>query len=97
MVGDESRGVGCSWKTISLTKHVCVFASGPLKKRNGARAAAPPGFNSAWWQKPAVPLLFMRLADVSTRVRICQWNPKYGCKSTVTTRFALIALVAWQY
>ena len=26
-----------------------------------------------------------------------QWNPKYGCKGTVTTRFALIALVAWQY
>ena len=23
--------------------------------------------------------------------------PKYGCKGTVTTRFALIALVAWQY
>ena len=32
--------------------------------------------------------------------RVCghpQWNPKYGCKGTVTTRFALIALVAWQY
>ena len=26
-----------------------------------------------------------------------QWNPKYGWKGTVTTRFALIALVAWQY
>ena len=26
-----------------------------------------------------------------------QWNPKYGCQRTVTTRFALIALVAWQY
>ena len=26
-----------------------------------------------------------------------QWNPKYGCWGTVTTRFALIALVAWQY
>ena len=26
-----------------------------------------------------------------------QWNPKYGCKGTVTTRFALIARVAWQY
>ena len=26
-----------------------------------------------------------------------QWNPKYGCQGTVTTRFALIALVAWQY
>ena len=26
-----------------------------------------------------------------------QWNPKYGCKGTVTTRFALRALVAWQY
>ena len=25
----------------------------------------------------------------------CQWNPKYGCKGTVSTRFALIALVAW--
>ena len=23
-----------------------------------------------------------------------QWNPKYGCKGTVTTRFALIALAA---
>ena len=28
---------------------------------------------------------------------LIQWNPKYGCKGTVTTRFALIALVAWQY
>ena len=28
---------------------------------------------------------------------VFQWNPKYGCKGTVTTRFALIALVAWQY
>ena len=26
-----------------------------------------------------------------------QWNPKYGCKGTVSTLFALIALVAWQY
>ena len=26
-----------------------------------------------------------------------QWNPKYGCTGTVTTRFALIALVAWHY
>ena len=26
-----------------------------------------------------------------------QWNPKYGCKGTVTTCFALIVLVAWQY
>ena len=26
-----------------------------------------------------------------------KWNCKYGCKGTVTTRFALIALVAWQY
>ena len=26
-----------------------------------------------------------------------QWNPKYGCKGTVTTCFALIALVAWQH
>ena len=26
-----------------------------------------------------------------------QWNPKYGGKGTVTTRSALIALVAWQY
>ena len=25
------------------------------------------------------------------------WNPKYGCRNTVTTCFALIALVAWQY
>ena len=30
-------------------------------------------------------------------IYINQWNPKYGCKGTVTTRFALIALVAWQY
>ena len=28
---------------------------------------------------------------------VVQWNPNYGCKGTVTTRFALIALVAWQY
>ena len=28
---------------------------------------------------------------------VIQWNPKYGCKGTVTTRFALIALVAWKY
>ena len=28
---------------------------------------------------------------------IYQWNPKYGGKGTVTARFALIALVAWQY
>ena len=27
--------------------------------------------------------------------KLPQWNPKYGCKGTVTTRFALIALVAW--
>ena len=27
-----------------------------------------------------------------------QWNPpKYDCQGTVTTRFALIALIAWQY
>ena len=26
-----------------------------------------------------------------------QWNPKCGCKGTITTRFALIALVAWQH
>ena len=26
-----------------------------------------------------------------------QWNSKYGCKGTVATRFALIALIAWQY
>ena len=26
-----------------------------------------------------------------------QWNPKYGCTGTVTTHFALIALVAWKY
>ena len=25
-----------------------------------------------------------------------QWNPKYGCRGTVRTRFALIALVAWK-
>ena len=31
------------------------------------------------------------------RAASSQWNPKYGCKGTVTTRFALIALVAWQY
>ena len=29
--------------------------------------------------------------------RGAQWNPKYGCKGTVTTRFALTALVAWKY
>ena len=28
---------------------------------------------------------------------VIQWNPKYGCRGTVTTCFALIALVAWQY
>ena len=40
-------------------------------------------------------------ADKTPRCRLSgvlnQWNPKYGCKGTVTTRFALIALVAWQY
>ena len=25
-----------------------------------------------------------------------QWNPKYGCRGTVTARFALIAFVAWK-
>ena len=33
----------------------------------------------------------------SWEIAFLQWNPKYGCKGTVTTRFALIALVAWQY
>ena len=32
-----------------------------------------------------------------TNTNYIQGNPKYGCKGTVTTRFALIALVAWQY
>ena len=25
-----------------------------------------------------------------------QWDPKYGCRGTVTARFALIAFVAWK-
>ena len=25
-----------------------------------------------------------------------QWSPKYGCRGTVTARFALIAFVAWK-
>ena len=25
-----------------------------------------------------------------------QWNPKYGCRGTVTARFALIAFIAWK-
>ena len=36
------------------------------------------------------------LVNISVRM-VFQWNSKYGCKGTVTTRFALIALVAWQY
>ena len=42
---------------------------------------------------------------IGVRVLICdalathsklQWNPKYGCRGTVTARFALIAFVAWK-
>ena len=28
--------------------------------------------------------------------RQSQWDPKYGCRGTVTARFALIAFVAWK-
>ena len=38
-----------------------------------------------------------RQYDGQLRSHVNQWNPKYGWKGTVTTRFALIALVAWQY
>ena len=37
--------------------------------------------------------------DISKIEEICcdtlQWNPRYGCRGTVTASFALIALVAW--
>ena len=33
----------------------------------------------------------------STKMCSSQWNPKYGWKGTITTHFALIALVDWQY
>ena len=46
----------------------------------------------------------MRLPESHMRTHVpmpvlvlVQWSPKYGWKGTVTTGFALIALVAWQY
>ena len=35
-------------------------------------------------------------SEVSTLSLVYQWNPKYGCRGTVTARFALIAFVAWK-
>ena len=45
-------------------------------------------------QRPA-PTKFEQSVNVFVMSK-CQWNPKYGCKVTVTACFALIALVAWK-
>ena len=44
---------------------------------------------------PCLPCSSVTFPSSSGHVH--QWNLKYGWKGTVTTRFALIALVAWQY
>ena len=53
-------------------------------------ALDPAGFQAL----RCTPAFTTHLADKNTEN---QWNPKYGCKDTVTTCFALIALVAWKY
>ena len=62
---------------------ICPFRlSRPIKSTYEEQSRKGPRHNLDLSRKPGL----------ETR-----WNPKYGCKGTVTTRFALIALLAWQY
>ena len=41
-------------------------------------------------------LQYSEMPICSCQIAIFQWSPKYGCRGTVTARFALIAFVAWK-
>ena len=64
------------------------------KRTNGSIFTQPQGGGNIFWERGPFSV---KKAPFDENVFYPQWNPKYGCKGTVTTRFALIALVAWQY
>ena len=41
------------------------------------------------WQEGRLPSQGLSVNLTFVRGKTCQWNPKYGCKGTVTTRFGL--------
>ena len=102
--------IGISWENApgyKQGKHKHVANSGCLRvsqilvnKASGDSVLQVLG-NNARKNCQIVPLLPMHMAPLSREsIRRCAnlrlQNPKYGCRGTVTARFALIAVVAWK-